>query len=126
MRHTLLTLGYPMGQIQQYTDAVRNDAYEDTLAEGDKYRVLDQLVSAMRSVEIAWQPVSAASPVIGKTLAEANLRTKVGTSVIALIRDKKVMPNPKSDTQFLVGDLVGLIGSAAEISEAEKILNPAS
>ncbi len=124
VRHTLLSLGYPMGQIQQYTDAVRSDAYADTLADGKKYRVLDQLVSAMRSVEIAWQPVSAASSMLGKTLAEANLRTIVGASVIAFIRHEHVLPNPKSDTQFLEGDLVGLIGTIAELSEAEKLLNP--
>ncbi len=124
VRHTLLSLGYPMGQIQQYTDAVRSDAYAATLAGNEKYRVLDQLVSAMRSVEIAWQPVSAASPVLGKTLAEANLRTVVGASVIALIRNEKVVPNPKSDTKFLEGDLVGFIGSTHELAEVEKFLNP--
>jgi CPA2 family monovalent cation:H+ antiporter-2 len=124
VRHTLLSLGYPMGQIQQYTDAVRSDAYAATLTGSEQYRVLDQLVSAMRSVEIGWHPVSAASLVLGKTLAEANLRTKVGASVIALIRNEKVLPNPKSDTQFLEGDLVGLIGSTQELAEAEKFLNP--
>lgn len=124
VRHTLLSLGYPMVQIQQYTDAVRSDAYAESLADDEQYRVLDQLVSAMRSVEIAWHPVSSASPVLGKTLAEANLRTKVGASVIAMIRNEKVVPNPKSDTPFLEGDLVAFIGSAHELSEVERYLNP--
>jgi CPA2 family monovalent cation:H+ antiporter-2 len=124
VRHTLLSLGYPMGQIQQYTDAVRSDEYAATFTENEKYRVLDQLVSATRSVEIAWQPVSESSLILGKTLAEANLRTKVGASVIALIRNEKVLPNPKSDTKFLEGDLVGLIGSIQELAEAERFLNP--
>jgi len=124
VRHTLLSLGYPMVQIQQYTDAVRSDAYADSLADNEQHYVLDQFVSAMRSVEIAWHPVSAASPVLGKTLAEANLRTKVGASVIAMIRDEKVMPNPKSDMQFLEGDLVAFIGSSQELNEVELYLHP--
>lgn len=124
VRHTLLSLGYPMVQIQQYTDAVRSDAYADSLLDNEQHRVLDQLVSAMRSVEIAWHPVSAASPVLGKTLAEANLRTKVGASVIAMIRNDKVLPNPKSDTQFMEGDLVAFIGSSHELNEVELYLHP--
>ncbi len=124
VRHTLLSLGYPMVQIQQYTDAVRSDAYADSLMDNEQHRVLDQLVSAMRSVEIAWHPVSEESPVLGKTLAEANLRTKVGASVIAMIRNDKVLPNPKSDTQFLKGDLVAFIGSSYELNEVERYLHP--
>ncbi len=124
VRHTLLSLGYPMSQISQYTDAVRNDAYAATYTGNEKYRVLDQLINATRSVEIAWQPISAASTLIGKSLAEANLRSKVGTSVIALMRNNEVMPNPKSETQFMEGDLVGLIGSAQELAEAELVINP--
>lgn len=124
VRHTLLSLGYPMSQISQYTDAVRNDAYAATFTANEQHRVLDQLISATRSVEIAWQPISPTSSLIGKTLAEANLRSKVGTSVIALMRNNEVMPNPKSETKFMEGDLVGLIGSAQELAEAETVINP--
>lgn len=124
VRHTLLSLGYPMSHISQYTDAVRNDAYAATFTANEQHRVLDQLISATRSVEIAWQPISPTSTLIGKTLAEANLRSQVGTSVIALMRNNEVIPNPKSETQFMEGDLVGLIGSAQELAEAETVINP--
>ena len=124
VRHTLLTLGYPMGQIQQYVDAIRRDAYAATFPDDERHRVLDQLLTAVRGVEIAWQPVAASSPVQGQTLAEANLRAKVGASVIALIRGESVIPNPKSDTKFLEGDLVGLIGNVQELADAAQLLNP--
>jgi CPA2 family monovalent cation:H+ antiporter-2 len=71
-----------------------------------------------------WQPMSAQSPILGKSIAEANLRANTGASVIALIRGENVLPNPKSDIQFLEGDMVGLIGSAQELKEAEQLLNP--
>jgi monovalent cation:H+ antiporter-2, CPA2 family len=124
VNHTLLTLGYPTGQIQQYVSAVRHDAY-GALTPGDgELRFLNQLQLAARGVEIAWVPVGHGSEVVGQTLAGANLRAKVGASVIALIREHQLLPNPKSDTQFVDGDLVGIIGSAQEIEEAEKLLNP--
>lgn len=124
VRHTLLTLGYPMEQIQQYIDSVRHDAYVPTLSDNGEYRVLDQLLTAVRGVEINWYPLTTDSLIVGQTLAEANLRAKVGASVIALIRDKKVLPNPKSDTRFQEGDILGLIGSIQELAEAQRLLNP--
>src|SRR5690606_10658812 len=96
VRHVLLTLDYPTAQIQKYIDTVRTDAYEVTTATGQPHRVLDQLVLAVRGVEIEWQPVMPGSSVVGQTLAEANLRARIGTSVIALMRDEKLLPNPKS------------------------------
>jgi CPA2 family monovalent cation:H+ antiporter-2 len=124
VRDTLLVLGYPLGQIQQYVDAGRRDAYAATYPENGKHRVLDQLLTTVRGIEIGWLPVSGKSPVLGQSLAEANMRANVGASVIALIRDEKVLPNPKSDTRFLEGDLVGFIGSAQELAGAEQLLNP--
>jgi len=124
VRHTLLTLDYPMAQIQPYVDAVRRDAYEGTMPTGKGYPVLDQLLTAIRGVEIAWYPLEDGSPIVGKSLAEANLRSKVGASVIALIRDQHVIANPKSDMEFHQGDLLGLIGSLQELAAAERLLNP--
>ena len=124
VRHTLIALGYPMNQIQKYIDTVRHDAYRAT-GNGDRpHPVLDQLLTAMRGVEMAWQPVRGGSSVVGQSLAEANLRARIGTSVIALVRGETVLPNPKSDTRFQEGDMVGLIGSADELAAAEQLLSP--
>ncbi len=125
VRHTLLTLGYPVGQIQSYVDAVRADTYRATYPDDADHRVFDQLVATVRGLEIGWFPVAEHSPVVGQTLAEANLRARIGASIIATVRDQNVLPNPKSDTRFQVGDMIGLIGSTAELADAEEILNPA-
>ncbi|MBX3065181.1 MAG: cation:proton antiporter [Anaerolineae bacterium] len=129
VRLTLLTLGYPMGQIQEYVDAVRRDAYASPLPEaapldGERSRYLDQLISTAQGMEIKWQPISAESALVGKSLAEANIRSTIGASVIALVREHKVIPNPKSDTRFVAGDVVGLIGDGDELTAAAQILSP--
>ncbi len=121
VRHTLLTLGYPMGQIQSYVDAVRRDAYQANLLDNQPHPVLDQLLAAVRGVEIAWHSIMENSPLIGRSLAEANIRAHTGASVIAVIRAHSVIPNPKSNTQFLEGDLLGLIGTAQEISAEARL-----
>lgn len=123
LRHTLLTLDLSPAQTQQYIDAVRSDAYA---AVGDVHHAhaLDQLVTAMRGVEISWLPVEAESAMVGLSLKEANVRAKTGASVIALVRSGQVTPNPKSDTVFHGGDLVGVIGSPSEVAEATQLLAP--
>lgn len=122
VRHTLLVLEYPMGQIQQYVDNVRQAAYQDTHQDDEIHPVLDHLIMAVRGVEIAWHPITDKSPVLGKTLVEANLRALLGVSIIALIRNKQVVPNPKSDTRFLEGDLIGLIGDPDELDAVKQYL----
>jgi CPA2 family monovalent cation:H+ antiporter-2 len=125
MRHTLLALGYSPGHIQQYVDAVRSDAYSAIASEGTRPYVLDQLMTAIRGVEIAWQPVAEHSPLMGKSIKEANLRAQIGASVIALLRHGQVIPNPKSDTRFEAGDMVGVIGTVQELAAAAELLDPA-
>lgn len=126
MRHALLSLNYPAGQIQSYVDAVRSDAYSAIATDGVRPFVLDQLITATRGVEITWLPISEKSEVVGKSIKNANLRALVGASVIALVRDKEVIPNPKSDTVFNVGDMVGVIGSAQELAAMAALLDPVS
>ncbi len=122
MRHTLLCLGYPATQVQGYTDAVRRDEYDTTVSSDAEHQALDQMVRAARGIEIAWRLVNEQSPIVGQTLAEANIRARTGASVIALIRYQQLIANPKSSTVFQAGDLLGLIGDREQITAAEQLL----
>jgi len=124
LRYTLLTLDYSSGQIQHYIDTVRSDTYEGILPGESGYPVLDQLLMSTRGVEIAWLPLEEDSPLLGQTLAEANVRSRVGASVVALVRDRHVMANPKSNIRFEVGDLLGLIGDPHELEAAARLIAP--
>jgi monovalent cation:H+ antiporter-2, CPA2 family len=126
VRHALLALGFPMGQVQQYIDTVRKDSYDATYTGLEEVHLLDQLVATVRGVEIAWRAVEADSPLVGSTLAEASVRAQTGASVIALVRNHQVQANPKSSTVFQDGDLVGLIGEPEQISLAEALFAPDS
>ncbi len=123
MRHTLLCLGYPATQVQGYTDAVRRDEYNTTVSSDAEHQALDQMVRAARGIEIAWRLVREQSPIVGQTLAEANIRARTGASVIALIRNQQLIANPKSSTVFQAGDLLGLIGDREQIAAAEQLLS---
>ena len=118
VRHTLLALEYPMVQVQQYIDAVRNDAYDTTHLSPEESVMLDQLLAAVRGMAITWQPLNEDSQLIGQTLIGSNLRAQTGASVIALVRDREVIANPDSNLTFAPGDLVGLIGTTEQVTAA--------
>ena len=124
LRYTLLLLGYSTAQIQPYLDAVRTESYEGVLPGDQGYPVMDQLLMATRGVEIGWHAIREGSPLAGRSLAEANIRSVSGASVVALVRDREVIANPKSSLRFEVGDMVGLIGEAEELDSAHQLMIP--
>ena len=123
LRLTLLALGYSAGQIQQYIDTVRTDTYEGILPGQRGYPALDQLLMATRGVEIAWQPLDADSPLVGRTLGEAGIRSRTGASVVAVLRGGQVITNPGPELRFMAGDLVGLIGEAQQLAVVDRLMN---
>ena len=56
------------------------------------------------------------------TLAQVNLRARTGASVVAIMRNKEILANPKSMTVFEVGDRIGFIGDKEQIEKVEKLL----
>ena len=64
------------------------------------------------------------SPAQGKTLAEIALRPRTGVSVIAWTRAGVTQANPSENTRLMVGDIVVLIGSRAQIRQAMELLVP--
>ncbi|GIK36659.1 MAG: sodium/hydrogen exchanger [Chloroflexota bacterium] len=124
LRHTLLALGYPLLEVQQYADAVRRDQYDLAVSTHEEHRLLDQLLHTVRGMELAWVSLNNASSLVGKTLAEADIRALTGASVIAILRNQQVIANPKSATVLHADDIVGLIGEAAQIGEVRWLLSP--
>ena len=96
VHHTLLQLGFPRQDVHQYVESVRRDRYDLSINSADEHRSLHDLLHATDSIEISWQRLGDDSPLVGKTLREADIRSQTGASVIALIRDNHLIANPKS------------------------------
>jgi CPA2 family monovalent cation:H+ antiporter-2 len=121
VRHTLLALGFPADQVQPYTDAVRSDHYDTAVTSPKERQALDQLRDAVRGLELAWRRLDPGSPLIGQTLAEADVRARTGASIVAIIRARQALPNPKSSTHFQVDDLVALMGDTEQIGAFDRL-----
>jgi CPA2 family monovalent cation:H+ antiporter-2 len=120
LHHTLLELGYPLRQVHSFTEAVRRDHYNTEINTDEEHRTLHEMIAATEGIEVSWLPIEDESPLVGISLAEANLRARTGASVVAVIRSQQLIPNPKSGMEFEAGDRVGMIGEEEQIQAARE------
>ncbi len=123
LNHTLLTLNFPLQEIQQYLEAFRHDSYNFANLSDAEHRSLHDLLRVVKGIEIIWVEIKEGSPLIGKSLVEANIRSKTGASVIALIRNKKLIPNPTSMTYLSLEDRIGLIGDQEQLLAVHQLMD---
>lgn len=123
VRHTLLKLDYPVQEIIRYMDAVRRDRYDVNLNTEEEHRLLHDLIHASEQIEVTWLRLESENSLVGKTIAEADLRARTGASVVAIMRGRQLLANPKSLTRFEVEDRVGFIGEPEQIEAVEKLLS---
>ena len=123
VRHTLLQLGFPVQDIIRYIDAVRHDHYDMQVNTAEEHRFLHALMHASKHIEVTWLRLMPDNPLVGQTLAEANLRARTGASVVAILRNGQLLANPKSLTIFEADDRIGMIGDQEQIAAAEKVLS---
>jgi len=108
--------------VHSYSDAVRRDDDDIDIITGEEHRSLHNLLSAFEGIEITWATLGPESPIAGKTLAEANIRSRTGASVVAFIRNGQLTANPKSMTVFEVNDRIGIIGEQDQIDAASELV----
>ena len=121
LRRTLLELGFPLSKVQEYADIVRSDQYDFTVNTEQERQLLHDLLSASDNIGIIWLRLEADHPLVGRTLAEANLRARAGASVVAIMRGRELITNPEPQAVLRAKDLVGLVGDQAQLNAAEKV-----
>ena len=122
VRHTLLKLGFPVQEIIRYMDAVRRDHYDLQVNTEEEHRLLHDLMHASGAIEITWLRLPPGNSLVGQTVAEANLRARTGASVVAILRNRELVANPKSLTTFEAEDRIGFIGERDQIEAAAQLL----
>ena len=58
----------------------------------------------------------------GKTLGDTQLRTRTGSSVVALVRDDRVLASPEPSQDLVGGDVLVVIGTSEGITKARAVL----
>nr|MBA2542385.1 TrkA C-terminal domain-containing protein [Deltaproteobacteria bacterium] len=64
------------------------------------------------------------SPIVGKTLAQIDLRARTGATVLAIRRGDSGVASPSPTDPLRAGDVLALAGSEAAIAAARDLLAP--
>jgi CPA2 family monovalent cation:H+ antiporter-2 len=122
VRRTLLQLGFPLSKVREYADAVRGDYYDTGINTEQERQLLHDLLSASDNIGISWLRMENDNPLVGRSLAEANLRAIAGASVVAIMRDRELITNPEPGAILRANDRVGLIGNEEQLNAVQKVL----
>ena len=104
----------PRKEIDSVVERIRSDHYGIFLEENTSTRY--NISKDIPDVEIIPMEVLPGAGIIGKTLAESQLRQTYGVTLVALKRDQQVMDHPKPSLIFCEGDVVYLLGKTEKIS----------
>ncbi|HPQ70554.1 MAG TPA: cation:proton antiporter [bacterium] len=118
-RQALLHMEVSAANVYQYSDVARRNYYS-SLYQNPDYRLLSQLQSAEGAFELIWVEIEPNSPLANKTIGEMEIRRKTGVSVVGVLRNDELMPNPDARFRFVVGDMVAIIG---KLDQREMFMN---
>jgi TrkA domain protein len=86
-------------------------AYYQPVA-GDKMEML------LKQMVMEWVELPPDSPLIGLTLADADIRKKTGAIVIGVVRNNEMIPAPDpKNFKFQEGDIVIVVGTREQINK---------
>jgi CPA2 family monovalent cation:H+ antiporter-2 len=117
-RQALLHLGVSLSEIQRFTEKAHQELYGSLNLFSER---VVQFKSVTRMLDIAWVTIPENSPLIGQTIQELRIRSQTGASVVAVMRNDVLHPNPDIAYQFMAGDLVAAIGSPPQLATFQEL-----
>ncbi|WP_310484598.1 cation:proton antiporter [Chamaesiphon sp. VAR_48_metabat_403] len=113
--HLFVKIGLPTVQIQRQVTSVRNSHYMKLRPEGTIGQVSQDIRAATLGMNRRWYRLSLTSPLLGNSIASANIRTLTGATIVAIQRENGTQIDyPNGGTTFQLGDSCLVIGSVEE------------
>ncbi len=110
-RKALVHLHIPAAKIQHYTESLRQDLFASLFNENEEDEILEQLQWAEHQFDLQWMLIKPGSVLVGKTIGESEIRTITASSVVGVIRDDVLEPNPDANFRFQANDRAAIIGT---------------
>lgn len=125
-RQALLHLDIPAPEVQRYTDGVRRDLYAPLYQMHAEYGAVHALEHARHLLEFTWLSLDAASPLAGRTLGDARIRSQTGATVVAILRPEGPIVNPDVAETLQGGDVLAVLGNHTALALFTTLAAPAS
>ncbi len=124
-RQVLFHLHLSPSEIQRQTETMRQEFLAPQLADGEHFRTLGQLCAADLQFDLEWIRLESGNTLINRSIGEAAIRRRTGASVVGVLRNKQLTPNPGPEFRFEKSDMVAIIG-AEEARQAFRHFQPAA
>ena len=111
-RQALAHLGIGAGEIQRFSDRVRRELYAPITERSTDGDLLSRLRQASEMIEADWIELPENSPLAGKKIGDLEVRTRTGTSIVAVVRGEEVVANPGPEFALAPSDTLGVLGTA--------------
>jgi CPA2 family monovalent cation:H+ antiporter-2 len=115
-RQALMHFNVPAHDVLRVASAIRHERYGLTSESGDSgLAIMSQIGEFARHLDFTWLGVPPDSSFDGRTLDELRIRSTIGASVVAIIRDAALVANPDGQARLHTGDLVAVLGTREQI-----------
>ncbi len=85
----------------------------------------DELTPPLDGVETMRMPVAVDSPFEGRRLGDTRARTRTGASIVAVVRDDRVIPSPGAEFTLRAGDSLVAVGDTGSLARLRELFAPA-
>ncbi|MDO9527812.1 MAG: cation:proton antiporter [Syntrophales bacterium] len=113
----------PRDEIERLVAEVRSGGYEMFRSLSRKSTSLSDLKLQLPDFEISTLRLDEKSPIVGKSLAQIELRKKSGVTLLAIRRNSQILSNPDVDMLFHANDVLFVVGSSDNIARIVSLCN---
>ncbi len=119
--YILTEVGLSPVLVQRQIQEIRNSHYLDLRPVRTAFEVSRDLQQATQDLNKRWYPLPSASPLIGMSLEEADMRYLTGVSLMAIRREGgEEIDFPSMETKLKEGDRLLIVGSESEVAALDE------
>jgi CPA2 family monovalent cation:H+ antiporter-2 len=120
--HMLLNLGDTAYTVQQVVNRYRTGHYRDIIPERAEYWGVSDLETATEGLQRNWYVLNETSALVGRSLAQANVRRITGATIMAIERGRRLYRYPLGETILELGDRLLVVGGPEEQNAFEQLM----
>lgn len=106
----------PKDEIERFTLETRSGGYQIFRKRAQESAPLCDLELHLPGMEVSTVRVSEKTTLVGKSIADMQLRKKYGVALLAIKRGTELLSNPDGQTHVMGGDILILLGSPENLS----------
>ncbi|MFP3870217.1 MAG: cation:proton antiporter [Syntrophobacteria bacterium] len=114
----------PKNEIDRFTREARADGYQMFRSPYRESAPLCDIKLHFPDAEVTSFRVSRLSALVGKSLAEIDLRKRYGITILAIRRDSEILANPDAHTKIAGDDILIALGSPGKLAGVARLFSP--